>query len=151
MLIAFSNRLGCLGSILLSVVLSVVLIVLTRSVASRDGTPSSAATRSSRRPRRVRSSFTTARREPQAEEVLGEANAETLMSHLPPVGWADVATKQDLTALESRLDARFEVLESRFDGKLDQLRADVQRELRQQLVVFLTGTTVLLGIFTAIN
>jgi hypothetical protein len=34
------------------------------------------------------------------DEVLGPKGASTLMSHLPPVGWADVATKQDLRILE---------------------------------------------------
>jgi len=42
------------------------------------------------------------------EQQLGAQAATTLMEHLPPVGWADVATKQDLTLLESRLEARFE-------------------------------------------
>ena len=34
---------------------------------------------------------------------MGSDEADTLMSLLPPVGWADVATKQDLAHLEIRI------------------------------------------------
>jgi hypothetical protein len=41
-----------------------------------------------------------------AKRALGEDEAVTLMEFLPPVGWADVATKRDLDALEARLTER---------------------------------------------
>lgn len=48
------------------------------------------------------------------QAVLGAGPTATLMGHLPPVGWADVATKHDLQELERRLDLRFERVDLRF-------------------------------------
>ena len=56
--------------------------------------------------------------------LFGADEGITLMELLPPVGWADVATKQDLRALEDRMDARFDRVDSRFsvlEGRFDQL------------------------------
>ena len=47
------------------------------------------------------------------KEVLGDKMADTLIDHLPPTGWADVARKDDLNKLERQLDRQFTSLERR--------------------------------------
>ena len=42
------------------------------------------------------------------EQILGPGPAATLMEHLPPVGWSDVATKRDLEVLDVRLQGRLD-------------------------------------------
>jgi hypothetical protein len=44
-----------------------------------------------------------------ARRTLGETPGDTLMELLPPVGWADVATKHDLAELEARLKSHLDV------------------------------------------
>lgn len=48
------------------------------------------------------------------EEAFGRKPTETLMSLLPPVGWADVATKRDLENLALRMEA----MESRINERI---------------------------------
>lgn len=74
------------------------------------------------------------------ESNLGPEPASTLMSLLPPVGWADVATKQDLHALENGL--RGEIAELRAEtyqgfaelrGEMHQGFGELRGELHQEI------------------
>ena len=64
------------------------------------------------------------------EEMLGTTVADALMQHLPPVGWADVATKHDLAQLEERMELRFARQDEHIDARL---HAEINRLL---LVLF---------------
>lgn len=66
------------------------------------------------------------------DEVLGPDDADTLMAHLPPVTWNDVATKDDLRAMEAVITAN--------------LRSEISTAMERQIrwmVTFNTGLVAL--------
>jgi hypothetical protein len=99
------------------------------------------------------------------EEVLGTQRADTLMSLLPPVGWAGVATKDDIRLVENEIrqleervdarfalvDARFEQLELKIDSKVDHAVGELTRTLMFGLIgsVFTIGSICLAAIAVA--
>jgi hypothetical protein len=68
------------------------------------------------------------------KRALGDDEGITLMELLPPVGWADVATKHDLLMLEGRVDARSESFEERMNARFESLeqRMDARFESLEQ-------------------
>jgi len=93
------------------------------------------------------------------EESMGEERAMTLMDHLPPVGWADVATRQDLAHLREIMDLRFEAIEARFvaiearfvaiDGRFGLMvtRGELHNELRKHTMAMAGLMVALFGLF----
>ena len=66
------------------------------------------------------------------EEVFGSEVTESLMSYLPPGGWAEVATKGDLGELR---------------GEMAELRADVKGEIGElRAVIFRDNRALFLGL-----
>ena len=54
---------------------------------------------------------------------VGEAVANTLMEHLPPGGWYDVARTGDFDRIETRIDK----LEARLDDRIDKLEIRIDK------------------------
>jgi len=98
------------------------------------------------------------------EELLGTERADTLMSLLPPVGWADVATKDDIRLVQAdlrnleeridgrfaRVDARFDQVDSRFEQLEYKLDAKLERALREQTRTLMLGLLGPLFIMTSL-
>ena len=93
------------------------------------------------------------------QKSLGEAVANTLIEHLPPGGWYDVARTADIDRIENRFDrleARFDRLEVRMDRledrmdkvdtKIDQLDAKFTKQITDLTQKIETNTKWMIGI-----
>ena len=94
---------------------------------------------------------------------VGEAVANTLMEHLPPGGWYDVARTGDFDRIETRIDKlearlddridkleiRFDKLEARFDkleARIDKLEARLDDRIDKLAQKIDTNTRWMIGI-----
>ena len=103
----------------------------------------------------------------------GDEVANGLMEMLPPVGWADVATKHDLDVLrvmleermnlrferlEESIDLRFQIVDERFeraDQRFDLMEARIgerlERAMRLQSARFMTAMAAMFTAFGLID
>ena len=63
------------------------------------------------------------------ENVLGHDEATWLMEHLPPLGWADVATKRDLDQLAAATKRDISDLAAATKGDISDLAAATKRDI----------------------
>ncbi len=57
-------------------------------------------------------------------DSMGEEAADTLMDQLPPTGWDQMATKDDLAGVEQRLQASLAVALAEINAKFAETRAE---------------------------
>ena len=63
--------------------------------------------------------------------ILDEEAADTLMELLPPVGWADVATKTDLQHLRDELKSDIQSLRNELKGDMLNLQLTIEVNVRK--------------------
>ncbi len=94
-----------------------------------------------------------------AVKVLGEAEAMTLMEHLPIGGIANLATKDDLALTRAELRADFAELRGEFGelkgefgtlrGEFGDLRAYIEERFHRQTITFIGTMTGIMGLMMA--
>ena len=77
--------------------------------------------------------------------AIGEENAAVLMEHLPPVGWADVATRRDLDHQSLMINKDLELLGANLRTEMADLKLRME-QLFSRLLLQLLATMV--GLFT---
>jgi len=83
------------------------------------------------------------------------------MKMLPPVGWADVATKRDIddlrleieqvrTDLQNQMHFRFDAVDQRFEMLEHKVMGALHKEMTAQTWRLVTAATAMFGLFAVI-
>lgn len=83
-------------------------------------------------------------------DVLGDQSTGTIMELLPPVGWADVATKQDIVSLENAVRAELHAglgsLRTELHTEIGSLRTEFHATMRTMLFSMIGAMFSLAGL-----
>lgn len=84
--------------------------------------------------------------------LMPENVADILMAHLPPVGWSNVATKDDINLLRVEMNQRFTLVDEKFkqidtridrvDSRLDRLETKIDQLASMKRYVVTTGISL---------
>ena len=66
--------------------------------------------------------------------IMDEEAADTLMELLPSVGWADVATKHDLTYMRTDMHREFEIMRAELAREIQNLRLEFRADISEALL-----------------
>ena len=87
------------------------------------------------------------------EEAMGSERAAIMMNLVPPVGWAEVATRTDLAALGVGLRGEMSMLRSELRGEMAELRGEVKADnaelLRTLFLAMVASNATLVGLVLA--
>ena len=84
--------------------------------------------------------------------LMPEDVADILMAHLPPVGWSNVATKDDINLLRAEMNQRFGFVDEKFkqigsrldrvDTRFDRLETKIDQLASMKRYVVTTGISL---------
>ena len=66
--------------------------------------------------------------------IMDEEAADTLMELLPSVGWADVATKHDLTYMRTDMHREFEIMRADMHREFEKVRLEFRADISEALL-----------------
>lgn len=97
----------------------------------------------------------------ELRKVLGDDVGNTVMEHLPPLGWGDVARTKDIhhladrmTQMDQRLTARIDNVESKLTARIDSVEERLATRLdyvEKRMKSIATSMQVMIGSMVAVS